>query len=97
MKASNVTTITEDMAKQYNSTAGVRIDSVVSGSAAEAAGLKPGDIILEIDSTKVSTNDALINEITKHKVGDPVSFKVWRNGSTSTITATLGENKGSTN
>lgn len=92
-----VVTITEDMAKQYNYPAGVGIDTVTRGSAAEAAGLKPKDIILEMDGVKVTTDTSLVNELMKHKVGDSVKLKIWRDGSTLTVPVTLGEKKTQSN
>jgi serine protease Do len=93
----SVETITNDMAQQNNCPVGVGVDSVVAGSAAEAAGIHPGDIILELDGTKLTTNNDLVNNVAKHKVGDSIKLKVWRNGSTITISVTVGENKGTTN
>ncbi len=93
----SVVTITEKMASQYKCPAGVGVYTVQRGSAAEAAGLKPNDVILEIDGVKLSTNEELINELQKHKVGDSVKLKIWRDGSNLTISITLGEDKGSTN
>ena len=89
-------TVTEEMAKQYNSPVGVVIDQVIKGAAAEAAGLKPKDIIIEIEGVKIDTYDTLIGELYKHKVGDPIKLKVWREGTTITVSVTLGENKAQT-
>lgn len=93
----SVATITEDMAKEYKCPAGVGVYTVERGSAAEAAGLMPGDVILDIDGVKLSTNEELINELMKHKVGDSVKLKIWRDGSEITVPVVLGENKNSAN
>lgn len=90
-------TVTEDMAKEYNYPTGVAIDKVIGPSAAETAGLKPKDIITEIDSVKTPNYDVLLAELWKHKVGDIVKLTVWRDGSTITLPVTLGENKSQTN
>lgn len=89
----NVITVSEDEAKQINMPAGVGVEQVIKGSGAEAAGIKPRDIILAIDDLKVATSDELINELQKHKVGDSVKLKIWRDGKELTLSVTLGENK----
>lgn len=89
-------TVTEEMAKQYNSPVGVVIEKVAGGDAAEAAGLKLKDIIIEIDGVKIENYDALIGELWKHKVGDSIKLKIWRDGATITVPVTLGENKSQT-
>lgn len=52
--------------------------SVVSGSPADKAGLKPGDIILEIDGQRITADHDLSATIQKHKVGDTVQIKYLR-------------------
>ena len=69
---------------------GVAIGSVSSGSAADSAGLKAGDVITAVDGTKVATADKLRAIIAGHKPGDTVQLTVLANGSTKTVTATLG-------
>jgi len=88
-----VITVTEEMAKDYNTRAGVGIQMVIRGGAAEAAGLKPGDVIIEIDGVALKTSDDLVSELEKHKVGDSVKLKIWRDGQILTIPVTLGENR----
>src|SRR3954469_1210023 len=69
---------------------GVAIGSVSSGSAADSAGLKAGDVITAVDGTKVATAEKLRAIIAGHKPGDTVQLTVLSNGSTKTVTATLG-------
>lgn len=88
-----VVTITEDMSKDYSCPVGAGVEEVRRGGAAEAAGLRPKDVIVEIEEVKVKTNEDLINELQKHKPGDSVKLKVWREGETLTIPVTLGEQR----
>jgi S1-C subfamily serine protease len=70
-------------------TAGARVLSVLSGSPAEQAGLKVGDVITNFADTKV-TADSLAQVVQGHKVNDQVKITVLRNGSSIDLNATLG-------
>ena len=61
---------------------GMLINSVVEGSDAEKKGLKPNDIIIEIDGKDVTSIEVVRNAINKKKVGDTVSVTIWREGET---------------
>jgi S1-C subfamily serine protease len=64
---------------------------VVSGSAAEKAGLQQDDIVLELGGEKVTVDVSLSKLIQKNSPGDKVSLRVMRGGSIITLEATLGE------
>lgn len=55
---------------------------VATGSPAEKAGIKKGDIIIEIDGNKLTDekNTSLATYINRKKIGDEVSIKLWRDG-----------------
>lgn len=81
----------ETRAKTYNLVVGVYIKSVDDFSAAEKAGLKAGDVIVEVEDKKITKMDEL-NEIkNSHKIGDQIKLKVNRDGNEKEITVTLGE------
>ena len=81
----------EKNAKTYNLVVGVYVKSVEDFSAAEKAGLKSGDVIIEADGTKITKMDEL-NEIkNKHQIGDELKLKVNRDGKEKELTITLGE------
>jgi serine protease Do len=65
--------------------------AVTPGSAAESAGLKEGDIILEFNNEKITTDNSLAKIIMKYNPGDKVVLLVLRDGEQKIITATLGE------
>ncbi|MBI2411322.1 MAG: trypsin-like peptidase domain-containing protein [Candidatus Kerfeldbacteria bacterium] len=64
---------------------------VIPESAADKAGLKEGDIILEVDGTKVDEDHSLASLIKDHVVGDTVKIKVFTDGQEKTMTVTLEE------
>ena len=81
----------EQTAKTYNLVVGVYVKSIDDFSAAEKAGMKIGDVIIEADSQKVTSMDKL-NEIKNtHKIGDEMKIKVNRDGKEKDLTITLGE------
>ena len=81
--------IDEYDAKRYNLVPGVYVQTVDIKSAAEKAGIRQGDVITEVDGTKVASV-AEINVIkNKKKVGDKLTVKLYRDGEYKTVTVTL--------
>lgn len=72
-------------------TKGIYVDSVVSGSGAEDAGIMAGDVIVSFDGKDVSTMDEL-NAIKNTKnIGDKIEIKLYRKSELKTFTITLKE------
>jgi serine protease Do len=65
--------------------------AVIKGSAADEAGLKEYDIILEIDNEKVTEENTIADILQKHKVGDEINLKVFREGKKIELKAKLKE------
>jgi putative serine protease PepD len=101
----HIQTIPSAAAAQLGGTAGVEITSVVAGSPAAKAGLKGatgsqvvngqqyatgGDVITAIDGQAVSSADTLQAEVAGKKPGSQATLTIVRNGSTKTVTVTLG-------
>ena len=83
--------LTEATAKRYNMVEGIYIVTVDEFSAAEKAGLKAGDVIIEADGKRIKTMNEL-NEIKNtHSIGDTMKLKIQRDGAEKEITLTLGE------
>ena len=78
-------------AKRYNLVEGIYVKDIETFSAAEKAGIKIGDVIIEAEGKKITTMDEL-NEIkNSHNIGDELKIKVNRNGQEQELTITLGE------
>ena len=81
----------EQTAEINNLVQGIYVKDVEDFSAAEKAGLKIGDVIIEADGQKITTMDEL-NEIkNSHQIGDEMKVKVNREGQEKELTITLGE------
>lgn len=63
--------------------------AILPGGPAAKAGLRVGDIILEIDGKSVGNSDELIVIVRSHNVGDRVLVKYQRGNSISTVSLTL--------
>jgi serine protease Do len=61
---------------------GVLIQDVIAGGAGAEAGLKTGDVILNVDGKNVNAANELQTIIGSHHPGDEVSLKVFRDGKT---------------
>ncbi len=81
----------EKTAKNYNLAIGIYIKSVDDFSAGEKAGLKIGDVIIEVDGQKVTKMDELNKIKNEHQIGDEMKIKINRNGQEKELTVTLGE------
>jgi len=57
---------------------GVRVYGVLIESAAAQAGLKKDDIVLEVDGVVVTSASQLISEVRRHKPGETITIKFFR-------------------
>lgn len=89
----NIGTVTPDIAETYDleDTSGAFVTEVSSGSAAEAAGLEIGDVIVSVDGETMDGPGALRNAIGLLRPGDTVTVGYMRDGELNSVTATLGE------
>jgi len=87
--------LTPELAKSLGmkETEGALIAGVVSDSPADKAGLKRGDLVTEMNGKKIADVTSLRNMVAATAPGTRVDFKIIRNGTEQSITATLGEYK----
>jgi serine protease Do len=70
---------------------GALVSRVLPEGPAGRAGLRPGDVILELDGTQVSTAASLRNLVGRTKPGSEVPVKISRAGELQTIEIEIGE------
>jgi len=72
----------EDLAKErgIEIKEGLLVDAVGDKSAAQYAGILPGDVLVELDGHKLTSFDDLKQKIDMAKVGDTINLKVYRKG-----------------
>ena len=69
---------------------GAFVTDVVPGSAADDAGLQPGDLIVAIDGNDIDTSSEVRDAIVDKAPGDDVELTIVRAGRERTLSATLG-------
>jgi serine protease Do len=95
----NIQPLTRDLAKQFHlpdESGGVMVGGVSPDSAAEKAGLKDGDVILELNGKKVSDPSSLQLTVAQAPPGSKVNMRVLRSTESGkptekNLTATLAE------
>ena len=70
--------------------AGAQVSCVVSGSPADDAGLKAGDVITAVGKTTVTNADDLTAAVNSYKPGATATMTVDRSGSTKSLSVTFG-------
>ncbi|NBO20320.1 MAG: PDZ domain-containing protein, partial [Proteobacteria bacterium] len=78
-----IAAITDDMAAQLElpkGTKGVLVADVITGQAAERAGIKPYDVIVSVNGEKILSPIDLTTKVTAVKVGESAEIKLIRKG-----------------
>ena len=81
----------------YGTMEGVYVSEVVEGGAAEAAGIKSGDVIVNVDGKKITKFGELTAIMANKKPGDKLTITYLRNKQKVTKTVTLKNEQGNTN
>ncbi len=70
--------------------AGAYVVEVVTGSSADKAGIKKGDIIVKFDSKEVEKEEkGLVDMISKKKIGEKIEVELWRDDKTEKVSVEL--------
>jgi S1-C subfamily serine protease len=93
-----LTAVTKDLAEYFKlgDRRGVIIGQVIPQSPAEKAGLKPEDIILAVNGKDLKGTEGQLvenfgNDIRERKIGEVLTFDVWRAGKIEPLKVTLAE------
>ena len=85
-------TVNRAHAEYYGFVEGAYVRSVSEGSAAETAGILFGDIIIQLGSDEITTQESLVYALRKFRAGDTTTLIVWRGGKEVELTITFDEN-----
>lgn len=85
--------ITSDLAKAFGlpDTRGALVSRVLPKSPAEKAGLKDGDVILDLNGRPVTSFAQLRNRVGLMRIGDEVKLRVLRDGKSRDVTLKIGK------
>lgn len=94
----SIANVTDDLAKEKSlkDLKGVYVNGVVAGGAGEAAGIKAGDVITQVNGMDVNSSPELLEQISKFHPGDKVVITLHRSGIEKMVTATLKNKAGDT-
>jgi serine protease Do len=87
--------LSPELAKSFNITeqTGALVSGIMENSPAYKAGLKQGDLIIELDGKTVSDSTNLRNMVSALSPGTKIGIKIIRDGKRQSLTAALGEFK----
>ena len=87
--------ISEDIAKSmsYKKNQGVLVTDVFKDDPADKAGIKVGDIIMEINGKPIKDTHELLLAVAAFHVGDKVSMKIYRDGREMSVNTFIAERK----
>jgi S1-C subfamily serine protease len=69
-----------ELAKRIGSPTGLQVAGVSSNSAAEEAGLRRGDVVVELAGRRVVSTTAVQQLMVEDAIDRPIEITVWRNG-----------------
>lgn len=75
---------------------GVQVMEVTKDGAAEAAGIKKGDVITKINNTNVTNGPEMVGQIATYRPGDKINVSFKRDGKEQTVSVTLRNATGTT-
>jgi serine protease DegQ len=86
--------LSKELAESLNipaNTSGILISGVLEGGPADKAGMKPGDVLLEVNGEKVGDVVTLLNRIAQTNPGDEANVALLRKGKPMTLKVQVGK------
>lgn len=83
------TTVYLGIQGETEKTGGVRLTQITENSPAGKAGLKPGDVVLNIDKTEIKSYEAISEPLQNKKAGDKLTLRVRREKEVKEVALTL--------
>jgi S1-C subfamily serine protease len=93
--AGGQTPLPPPLAKKLGRREGLRVAQVITGSPAEAAGLRVGDILVAVAGEPLGSSTELQRRMVEDAIGRRVEITVWRNGALVDVIAVPRELTGS--
>jgi len=93
MMGVSIQAVTSDLAQSMGMPAarGIVVNSVNAGGPAEKAGIKTGDVILQLNGKDVNDANEFRNQIAATAPGTEVNLNIWRDGKQQQVRVRLGE------
>lgn len=82
--------------RNLNLTEGVLVEEVVDFGGAKKAGIKKGDVIVEIEGVPVRNDAKMLELVGRNRPGDVIKVKIYRNGNYRDLDVQLTDNSGRT-
>jgi serine protease Do len=78
----SIQSIDQDIANYYhlNTTKGAIVTGVIKGTPAAKAGIKPGDIVVQVENYKINDAETMKGVFNEFRPGQTIDLKVLRNG-----------------
>ena len=86
--------LSKDLAESVSipkDTTGVLISGVLEGGPADKAGMKPGDVLTQVNGQAVSDVVTLLNRIAQTSPGDEAKINLLRKGKQMSLTVQVGK------
>ncbi len=81
----------ESILRSLGAEHGVVVESLQPGGPADLAGLKRGDVIVQVDDTPIHSGDDLVNKVASTPIGQDVTIHYVRNKKKQQVTVTIKE------
>jgi putative serine protease PepD len=70
---------------------GAYVAAITPGAGAERAGIRKGDVMIQVEGVRVRSNDDVVRIVRRHRPGDRLQVVVLRGDEQKTFTVTLGD------